>query len=69
MVVVRVSSHDDEEVADVNVTMVGPGSGELSPEEPIAVMSRYATVPANTFAEPATDRVAPDRVPTTGDTP
>jgi oxalate decarboxylase/phosphoglucose isomerase-like protein (cupin superfamily) len=44
------------------------GGQELTPEATIAVMSRYATVPANTFAEPSTDRVSPNAVPRTGET-
>jgi mannose-6-phosphate isomerase-like protein (cupin superfamily) len=42
---------------------------ELTPEATIAVMSRYATVPANTFADPDTDRFAPDPVPMSEETP
>jgi hypothetical protein len=45
------------------------GGQELTPEATIAIMSRYATVPANSFAESPTDRFEPDPVPRTGETP
>ncbi len=44
------------------------GGRELTPEATVAVMSRYATVPANTYAEPPTDRFEPDPVPSTSET-